>query len=190
MVLIDATHLTGPVRHPVERLRSSARHALVREMLLERNECAVCGGPLPQLASVGTDDPRAVSLDHVIPCVLGGTNDPANLRLTHRACNVVRDCSYGPLPARTIAHLRAWLAAYDTAGAVAAALDAMYDDPVPLAHLRAVRILRAHRIRSAHKTARRQLSNIVTPAASGLPHCGRLTSRSVPSGRDPNRRAA
>lgn len=35
-------------------------------------------------------NPKAASLDHIIPVSEGGSNDPANLRLTHLVCNLQR----------------------------------------------------------------------------------------------------
>lgn len=32
-------------------------------------------------------DPLAASIDHIVPLAVGGTNDPANLQLSHFRCN-------------------------------------------------------------------------------------------------------
>ncbi len=61
---------------------------LVRTELLERDgaACYLCTAGL----SLATryPDPLFASVDHVIPLARGGTNDRANLRLTHLVCNL------------------------------------------------------------------------------------------------------
>ncbi len=50
--------------------------------------CWVCAGPVdPVDPASPPGSPHAPSVDHVVPRSLGGTNDPANLRLAHRRCN-------------------------------------------------------------------------------------------------------
>lgn len=44
----------------------------------DKGKCYLCGRKV---------DRRDWSFDHVIPLAKGGTNDPANLALTHRKCN-------------------------------------------------------------------------------------------------------
>lgn len=57
---------------PTRRLR--------RQRLIERDGmlCALCGLPMGR---------RTVTIDHILPKSLGGTNDMANLRLAHKKCN-------------------------------------------------------------------------------------------------------
>jgi len=50
--------------------------------------CWVCGGAIEPEAPV--DSPWRASIDHVVPRSRGGGNDPPNLRLAHRRCNVRR----------------------------------------------------------------------------------------------------
>lgn len=54
-----------------------------RQRLIERDGmlCALCGKLMGR---------RTVSIDHIIPKSLGGTNDMANLRLAHKRCNIIR----------------------------------------------------------------------------------------------------
>jgi 5-methylcytosine-specific restriction endonuclease McrA len=56
-------------------------------MLGDRDEwrCWLCGGDVPRVFVPDSD--CAPSRDHVIPRSAGGGDDPANLRLAHRACN-------------------------------------------------------------------------------------------------------
>lgn len=55
--------------------------------LAERDgpRCWLCGNDVDLAAPVGA--PAAPSVDHVVPRARGGSSEPANLRLAHRACN-------------------------------------------------------------------------------------------------------
>lgn len=50
--------------------------------------CWLCEGPVDPDAPVGSAGHGTV--DHVVPRSRGGSNDPANLRLAHRRCNMAR----------------------------------------------------------------------------------------------------
>lgn len=50
--------------------------------------CGICYEPVDPDAPVNST--WDATLDHVIPRSLGGTDDPANLRIAHRWCNSVR----------------------------------------------------------------------------------------------------
>ena len=50
--------------------------------------CHICGEPIDK--NRRTPDPHSLSLDHVVPVALGGTNDIGNLAPSHLACNVHR----------------------------------------------------------------------------------------------------
>lgn len=71
----------------------------VRLAVYERDGwlCWLCG-QLVGRASRGGYDPQVASLDHVLPVSLGGSDDLANLRCAHRACNVLRGADRGPAP--------------------------------------------------------------------------------------------
>lgn len=43
--------------------------------------CAICRQPLDQ---------TRLSIDHIVPLYLGGTNEESNLQLTHRLCNSIK----------------------------------------------------------------------------------------------------
>jgi 5-methylcytosine-specific restriction endonuclease McrA len=51
--------------------------------------CQLCQEPIDLQLLPG--DPGFVTIDHVIPRALGGTNDRTNLRLAHNGCNTYRD---------------------------------------------------------------------------------------------------
>ena len=51
-----------------------------KQLLSMATQCGIC------LKGVIYDDPFQV--DHIIPLALGGSNDPNNLRVTHRSCNI------------------------------------------------------------------------------------------------------
>ncbi|MFP5219082.1 MAG: HNH endonuclease [Actinomycetes bacterium] len=55
--------------------------------LVERDgpRCWLCGNDVDLAASARA--PASPSVDHVVPRARGGGNEPANLRLAHRACN-------------------------------------------------------------------------------------------------------
>lgn len=61
-----------------------------RQSIYERDGsiCQLCDEPV----DLDLDARAAMSatLDHIVPRSLGGTNEPANLRLAHRACNSKR----------------------------------------------------------------------------------------------------
>lgn len=48
--------------------------------------CGLCGGRVSQ--HLKHPDLMASSMDHIIPLSQGGTNDLANLQLTHLRCNL------------------------------------------------------------------------------------------------------
>lgn len=68
--------------------RGGQRVALTRLILRERDgdRCGRCG-ELIDFARGGMD-PAGPTLGHIIPAVDGGSDELANLRLEHRACNL------------------------------------------------------------------------------------------------------
>lgn len=50
--------------------------------------CCLCGTPI-ELRRDG-NDPSGPTIEHHVPLSKGGTNEPDNLALAHRACNVSR----------------------------------------------------------------------------------------------------
>lgn len=49
--------------------------------------CHLCGGEIPRLPPSESCNPLYGEIDHVTPRRHGGTDDPENLRASHRACN-------------------------------------------------------------------------------------------------------
>ena len=60
----------------------AADTAVFATQLMNGEPCRWCGAAL--------NDPRRVSLDHLLPISLGGENTVENLALVHRACNLLR----------------------------------------------------------------------------------------------------
>lgn len=72
-------------RFPQRRAYESSDYRRLRaRVLATRPACWLCG-------QAGAD-----TLDHVLPLSCGGTNDPANLRPAHKACNVRRSNGHRP----------------------------------------------------------------------------------------------
>lgn len=76
-----------PARKPQLRSSNYQRH---RGFVLARDNwtCAICGLKL-DLNARWIDD-QSATLDHIIPVVEGGDDDPDNLRAAHRWCNQAR----------------------------------------------------------------------------------------------------
>jgi HNH endonuclease len=51
----------------------------------DRWRCRICGGRVAKWRRF--PDPLSASVDHIVLTALGGSNDPANLRLAHLGCN-------------------------------------------------------------------------------------------------------
>lgn len=67
--------------------------------------CQLCGEPVDMVAD--TTHPSAPTLDHIVPRSRGGSDDPDNLRLTHRGCNARRQSAideYLPTQSATTPH--------------------------------------------------------------------------------------
>jgi 5-methylcytosine-specific restriction endonuclease McrA len=67
-------------------LAATDRNALsvslrARLWLRDAGLCGICGEPA---------DEAAFHIDHVLPVTLGGTNDEANLQVSHPACNLAK----------------------------------------------------------------------------------------------------
>lgn len=68
--------------------RGGQRRRVLLRAVLERDgaRCGRCGGTI-DLALSGLA-PRGVTLGHVVPALLGGSDELDNLRPEHRACNL------------------------------------------------------------------------------------------------------
>lgn len=62
----------------------------IRDMYGRRDAwiCGLCGNPIPERWV--KNDSFNLSIDHITPKSLGGSNYPSNLRATHQACNKAR----------------------------------------------------------------------------------------------------
>lgn len=60
------------------RVRERIRKAIATR---DQYKCGICGQPI---------NPVELHIDHIIPRIHGGTNQPANLQATHRACNLTK----------------------------------------------------------------------------------------------------
>lgn len=69
--------------------RDPARRALFdnnkKIILATQNICGICGRPVDK--SLKYPDPMSPTVDHIIPCAKGGSDDLDNLQLAHRKCN-------------------------------------------------------------------------------------------------------
>ena len=80
--------------------RDRERFAALKRLAfdLQGGRCGICGGLMNPPAPEGTDRKRwqrppaglRPTFDHLVPRSAGGTDDPANLHLACRACNLRR----------------------------------------------------------------------------------------------------
>ena len=75
--------------------RKSTRKPVSKRAIIAKRDgwvCCWCGRPLQERAGIGglrlVDD--AATLEHVVPCSLGGTNNIDNLKLSCPGCNSAR----------------------------------------------------------------------------------------------------
>ena len=54
-------------------------------ILATQSVCAICGQPVNK--SLKSPHPLSATVDHIIPCNRGGSDDLDNLQLAHRRCN-------------------------------------------------------------------------------------------------------
>ena len=54
-------------------------------ILATQSICAICGQPVDK--SLKSPHPFSATVDHIIPCNRGGSDDLDNLQLAHRKCN-------------------------------------------------------------------------------------------------------
>jgi hypothetical protein len=78
-------------------------------------DCYVCGLPVDPRIPPGTA--QGETLEHVIPKFAGGSDEPANLRLSHGRCNRARD--YEEIDATLIAAARMEKTGMNSAGVFA-----------------------------------------------------------------------
>lgn len=54
-------------------------------ILATQSICGICGQPIDK--SLKYPHPMSPTVDHIIPCAKGGSDDLDNLQLAHRKCN-------------------------------------------------------------------------------------------------------
>lgn len=79
-------------KRPIAHIRPEddpARRALFDKnkkiILATQNICGICGQPVDK--SLKYPHPLSATVDHIIPCNKGGSDDLENLQLAHRRCN-------------------------------------------------------------------------------------------------------
>jgi len=83
---------------PCQRIKYRATSKWItprtRMALYERDgwTCHLCNEPVPQDLEWSNEDwqPDYPTLDHIVPRLHGGTDDPSNLRLAHMLCNTLK----------------------------------------------------------------------------------------------------
>jgi len=84
----------GPAFDPVTRAYpGKPRQDALIAYLVDRDgdKCGICRRKVDITLKSGTKGSRkGPSIDHIVPRSKGGTDDPANLRLTHWGCNQAR----------------------------------------------------------------------------------------------------
>lgn len=82
-----------------DRVRvNSSRIVQLRER--DGDCCQLCKQPI-DFSITWSRDPQVVSVDHIIPRALHGSNELRNLRLAHQECNIRRGApGYSPQPSR------------------------------------------------------------------------------------------
>ena len=83
-----AAHMARTGGNPRKKNGSRRRKAMAR-VLAAYDTCDICGQPVDKTLPPG--QPGSPEVDEIIPVSRGGSPyDPANLRLSHRWCNVRR----------------------------------------------------------------------------------------------------
>ena len=79
-------------KRPTSQLRPE--HDPARSQVFKKNKkiilatqsiCGICGMPVDK--SLSYPHPMSPTVDHIIPCAKGGSDDLDNLQLAHRQCN-------------------------------------------------------------------------------------------------------
>lgn len=76
------TSLARPESDPARRAVFDKNKKII---LATQSVCRICGMPVDK--SLKYPHPMSASVDHIIPCARGGSDDLDNLQLAHRKCN-------------------------------------------------------------------------------------------------------
>ena len=76
---------TSQLRPETDPARSQVFKKNKKIILATQSICGICGLPVDK--SVKYPDPMSPTVDHIIPCAKGGSDDLDNLQLAHRKCN-------------------------------------------------------------------------------------------------------
>lgn len=76
------TSLSRPESDPARRAVFDNNKKII---LATQSICGICGMPVDK--SLKYPDPFSPTVDHIIPCARGGSDDLDNLQLAHRKCN-------------------------------------------------------------------------------------------------------
>lgn len=85
----DRGRIDATLRQQIRNRRKRVRRLL--SYIGERDgwRCGICGSPVKR-GPFAASDPLCAVVDHVVPVAEGGSDDPANLRLSHMICNARR----------------------------------------------------------------------------------------------------
>jgi hypothetical protein len=79
----------------VSALETAEVERIYRRKVFERDRwrCQLCGKPVKRTATV--PDPKAPTLDHVVPLAVGGSHTYANVQCAHFLCNSLKSAGGG-----------------------------------------------------------------------------------------------
>ena len=76
---------TSQLRPEHDPARSQVFKKNKKIILATQSICGICGQPVDK--SIKYPDPLSPTVDHIIPCAKGGSDELDNLQLAHRKCN-------------------------------------------------------------------------------------------------------
>lgn len=85
----DRGRIDATLRQQIRNRRKRVRRLLTYVGERDRWRCGICGGAVVR-GPFSVSDPLCAVVDHVVPVAEGGSDDPANLRLSHMICNARR----------------------------------------------------------------------------------------------------
>ncbi len=70
--------------------RRAHRHRIRRLAILDRDQwiCQLCTEPIDP--TLRFPDSRSATVDHIVPLVAGGSDEPSNLQAAHMVCNAAK----------------------------------------------------------------------------------------------------